>query len=333
MAKASDSDSTLDDTSASSNPAEGDAGAEEGVAEAAACGRIEAEERRLQFQLPSVTKPDVYGQCHPLESPELIAGSLVRVEEELKSLPERVRNGWDEACERCPSLVGDDHKLMFLRCQGFHADRAALRLARYWNKRIELFGEERAFLPMTLKGALRDDIDALIFGFVRINSRMVDAHGRRIVFFDPSMLDHEYDRPSMNRATWYVVHAALEDEMTQKRGIVMIIYPQKAKMKQFDTKLLGVDIENIKGCIPVRVGGFHVCHPPLYAHVTIPVIKLIIGPKLSSRFYTHSGKKDKVMKKLEKTFGIPKKSIPRDLGGHLVLDQDQWLGHRRVVGG
>jgi len=198
---------------------------------------------------------------------------------------------------------------------------------------VDLFGEDRAFLPLALDGALKCDIDALLFGFVRTSDRMVDASGRRVLFMDPSLLDDRaYDRTSMNRATWYAVHAALEDEITQKRGIVMILYPLKARVGQFDRKLIKADFENIRGCIPVRVGAFHVCHPPLFAHMVLPTIKMLLGRKLGSRLHVFSGKKKVVLEKLSK-FGIAKKCVPTELGGYLVLDQDLWLADRRVTRG
>ena len=77
-------------------------------------------------------------------------------------VPPTARYGWDMARALCHSgLIGDDHLLAFLRCESFRPKDAAARLCGYWNRRIEIFGDERAFCPMTLGGALIDDGDAL----------------------------------------------------------------------------------------------------------------------------------------------------------------------------
>ena len=85
-----------------------------------------------------------------------------------------------------------------------------------------MFGQDKAFLPMTLDGALKDDHISLGVGFARLVVPAKDPAGRSIIFADPSKLDStKYDRESMVRATWYVMHAALESVDAQKMGVVM----------------------------------------------------------------------------------------------------------------
>jgi len=332
------------------------------------------------------------------ETPAMICDKLREMEDAVCALPEEERAGWEKAVKRCkPSMVDDDHRLMFLRCECFHAERAAKRLARYWSKRLDLFGPDRAYLPLTLGGALRDDIDALLVGFVRANDKMVDSHGRKMLFLDPSLLlpqnrlrrrrlhrgekdtdhyddeyhdddndshgthhaygrdtlgyndddsyndddDHDHDdqhrmmhdRRSVNRATWYVVHAILENDIeAQRRGIVLLTYPFRAAASQFDARSICDDIDSLRGCIPVRVCAVHVCHPPLFAHVALPVVRLLIGPKMGRRLHVHCGRKEEVIAKLIGGHGIPRRSVPCDMGGQLVLNQDLWLAERRVAG-
>ena len=113
--------------------------------------------------------------------------------------------------------------------------QAAKRIIAYWDKRVEIFGEDKAFLPLTLSEALKDDARSLEIAFMRPTHCKDDA-GRAILFVDPSRLptDGSYDRHSMARAFWYFMHAVLEDEDVQKKGCVIIAHPRHAQRVQFD---------------------------------------------------------------------------------------------------
>jgi len=151
-------------------------------------------------------------------------------------------------------------------------------LIKYWDKRIFIFGEEKAFLPLTLEGALRDDEVALERGFSRLVPGAKDPMGRSIVFLDPSRLDRsKYERNSMVRATWYVLHAALENPDAQKNGVVALGYPKHAHISQLDRGLIKQNGESIRGCIPVRIAAFHICHPPTFFAIVFPIVRLFLG--------------------------------------------------------
>jgi hypothetical protein len=276
--------------------------------------------------------PCSYGQKHPVETEQKVSDALRGLKEEIDGMSRETKANWLKAKERCsPKLVDDRHLLLFLRCEVFHIDLAAGRLVRYWDKRVQVFGEDRAFLPLTLDGALRDDGEALEVAFVQSTER-TDAEGRRILLGDPSRLDRSrYTRESMVRAFWYTVHAALEDEATQKRGIVLLLFPHHAHFSQFDRKLVASNAESMKGCLPVRVGALHICHPPTFFTIVFPIIKLLLGKRLRERIKVHTGSEAHVLERLA-CFGIPKESIPSDLGGDVVLNQKAWLKKRKESG-
>lgn len=73
-------------------------------------------------------EPDVYGQLHPVETDELLEDKKKEIDDELSKLPQEKKTEWMEAKEKCPpSLVGDDFKLKFLRCEVFNADVSMMR--------------------------------------------------------------------------------------------------------------------------------------------------------------------------------------------------------------
>jgi len=277
-----------------------------------------------------MTEDDIYGQRHPVECSELIAAKLKDLEIELDKLPISDKQGWGQAKAKCPDIVNDDaFKLMFLRAEVYNADLAALRLVKYWDKRIELFGLNKAFRPLKLDGALQGDETALGMGFTRLVPAQ-DEHGRSILLADPSKQDASlYERESMLRAMWYVLHASLENEDAQKRGIVMIIVPKNARFKQFDRHLSKMLMESIKGCLPVRVSAFHICQPPTFFSMIWPIMNLFLGERLRKRVKVYSGSDKKVLEKLQ-VYGLSNDSIPSELGGNIVLDHKNWLYERRA---
>jgi hypothetical protein len=189
-------------------------------------------------------KPDVYGQLHPVETPDLVDRKLKELEHEIGQLSVDDKKNLLLAEQSCPKLVTDDFKLLFLRCEVFNADLAAHRYASYWNKRVEIFGPNRAFKPLTLE-YFEDDWTALATGLVNVIERECD---RNFFFSDPSKQDRTaYTRESMMRAFWYFLHALLEDEEVQKKGLLVINYPHRAKLSQVDKPLFMQMIASIRG--------------------------------------------------------------------------------------
>ena len=212
---------------------------------------------------------------------------------------------------------------------------ATKRIIAYWNKRVEVFGEEKAMLPMTLDLALDVDADkkALEIAYSRITFQKDDA-GRGIIFVDPSRLPEKgmYERKSMMKAFWYTMHAILEDEEIQRKGVVILAHPKHAAQSNFDRKLTKMNIESLRGCIPVRVAAIHICNPPWFFELFFPILKLFLGEKMRKRIKLHSGEDEEVLEKMQDKFGISREKIPTEMGGGLVLDHMKWLEGRRSQG-
>jgi hypothetical protein len=207
---------------------------------------------------------------------------------------------------------------------------AAKRYVHYWQKRLEIFGPDRAFRPLTLEQALSEDSVALSIGVIQLTGTK-DPSGRSIVFIDPSKQDRtKYTRESMCRTLWYMLHAALENEDSQRKGVVVIGYPHHVKFSQVDRALMKLQGESVRACIPVRLSGFHLCHPPVFFAIIYPIIKLMLGERLRKRISVHYGSEEKVLHQLEK-YGLAKDAVPSDLGGDVVLDVQSWLDKRRAA--
>jgi hypothetical protein len=69
----------------------------------------------------SAEKPDIHGQIHPAETPELIIYKLEEMDEELRALPQEKAVFVRQAQDKCPELLSDEFNLLFLRCEVFNA--------------------------------------------------------------------------------------------------------------------------------------------------------------------------------------------------------------------
>lgn len=274
--------------------------------------------------------PDIYGQLHPVETLELIERKQKEFLQELEHLPADKKKNALLANERCPSLVTDEFRLMFLRCEVFNADLAAKRYAKYWDKRVEVFGMERAFQPLKIEN-MEEEMVAITIGFMNMIERNND---RTFLFVDPSKQDtSKYSRESMLRGIWYMLHASLEDsEDMQKRGVIILAYPNRAKLSQFDKGFMKEFFACIRGILPIRLSCIHICHPPSFFKIVWTFLKLLMSRKIRERVQVHSGSQEHVVEKLVSKFDFKMEDIPVDLGGTRKVDPNGWVEKKRIAG-
>lgn len=276
------------------------------------------------------TEPDQYGQCHPIETDELIQRSILDFNLVLLNhIPNHKKLNVTNAERQCPSLLTDSFKLMFLRCECFKVDLAVKRYVKYWDKRVEAFGPKFAFQPLTLNGPLHDATVPLEIGAMQIIQRN-DA--RNILYFDPSKLDKtKYSRESAQRAFWYIFHVLLEDIDVQKRGVIVLNYNEHFRNSNRDPPLTKMFFNTMKGALPIRISVIHGCHVPYFYSCVIAIMMIFLGDRLRKRVIVHDGTHEQVIKSLEK-YGISISDVPTDMGGLYELDTIAWLNERRNNG-
>jgi len=281
----------------------------------------------LEWQQSTVGLQSIYGQCPtPPETEESVKTGLARLQIELEGI--KKKKGFNQALQKCPHLIDDDFLLMFLRTEVFHAGRAAQRLVTYWDKRIEIFGETKAFMRLTLDEALTDDSVALSLGYLRPTGRS-DSAGRAILFMDFSQEGKaDYTSFSLVRTVWYAIHVALEDENAQKEGMVIVVKCCDS-LRQWSVKTSKEMAGNMQGALPFRLGCFHVCHPPSFVNALLLITRLLLPKKLRSRIRKHKGTHEEVIDSLA-TYCIPNSAVPDIWGGELNLEgHSEWLEARR----
>lgn len=295
----------------------------------AAHHQIDAEERGGTSEATMGQLPDVYGQVHPNETPELVKRKRVEFEEEVAKLPAEICGNLRKAQEVCPEFLTDDFKLKFLQCEVFNADLAAHRYANYWNKRVEILGEEKAFQKFDLASLDDDAIYALEAGVIHVIERPGE-HNRNLIYLDYSKFHSKISRPAFVRGLWYLLHViALEDDDCPRRGAIIVADAARFKFSQCDKALIKLIISAIKECLPVRLSAYHLCHPPHFVKFFIPIVFMFLAKRMRKRLLVHSGSYDKVLDELYHKYGFERKHLPTELGGGHVLDIHAWLEHRR----
>jgi CRAL/TRIO domain len=206
---------------------------------------------------------------------------------------------------------------------------AVKRLVQYWDKRVELFGKQKAFMPLTLSALEDEDMLALVAGFSSVMEG-TDESGRGIFMVNPSKKDlSKYSRVAMVRAIWYMVHAMLEShESIQQKGVVVIICSRDAKLSHFDRKLDDMILQSLKGVLPMRISVFHICQPPTVFALVFPFLRMMIGPRLRKKIKVHSDSTDHVLEQLAR-YGLSKNILPAELGGMRESDSVKWLEARK----
>ncbi|KAL7554520.1 hypothetical protein ACHAWF_017977, partial [Thalassiosira exigua] len=262
---------------------------------------------------------NIYKQTSaPNETPAFVNEKLTEFGSALDAIDVEKRAGYLMAERKCPHICSDAFKLIFLRCEVFHVERAVERWVKYWNKRVEVFGEEKAFLPMTLDGAMKDDTEAVQMNYLQV-ANGADPAGRAILIFDHTKESGEVSSDSLLRVVWFKVHAALlNQESAQKRGVVVFVRCLD-RLSDWRPSLSKDIVQAGRGILPVRFAGMHFMNPPKFLSLIMSFIKPLLGKKLRHRFYTHSGTKGEILESLS-MFGLGTDDmLPVHFGGKLAF--------------
>lgn len=116
----------------------------------------------LSFKEREQVYDDIHGVSAGLadkETPEFIAKAIERLNAEIGQLPRTKRPTLDKAIFLKPSIETDmKFKLMFLRADEYDAFKAARRLAKYFEDKQSLFGEDKLVKKITLDDLNEEDM-------------------------------------------------------------------------------------------------------------------------------------------------------------------------------
>mmetsp|Transcript_17202 Transcript_17202/g.38056 ORF Transcript_17202/g.38056 Transcript_17202/m.38056 type:complete len:639 (-) Transcript_17202:284-2200(-) len=257
-------------------------------------------------------------------SPAATVAALSRLNEEMAKLPSSQTAAYHQAVTKCPDLVSDERRTAFLECENYDAKLAAERLARCWEVRLELFGPDRCFLPMTLDGAMKDEATNMLQWRIWQPLPVTDTAGRALIYIDPSRRNFaEYSMEQECMVLFYLLEAAVEDPDVRRSGVVYI--SDGRRMQRYTRKFLH-PYQTVLGLVqPIRMRAFHFCCPSRMANYMIePVVRYAVRRDMRLRFKKHNGSVESVRQTLE-GYCLPRDRLPTELGGDVVLDLKTWM--------
>jgi hypothetical protein len=122
----------------------------------------------------------------------------------------------------------------------------------------------------------------------------------------------------------------MEDEETQKYGVVALMRPNKSTNVITATTRTRMLVESGKGIIPIRQAGFHVFRPPSYLKPIISIVQLLLTEQMRQRTRIHYGETEDGLKAVAK-YGISSSSLPIMVGGTYQMDMEAWIRHRQQL--
>lgn len=99
---------------------------------------------------------------------------------------------------------------------------AAERFVEYWESRCELFGPKKYLLPMTLGGALQDDLEAIEDGMLSLLPRL-DLSGRQLLYWAPTRRSRgaSYSSESLVRV-WVCLTISCKNRVSSQASYMLI---------------------------------------------------------------------------------------------------------------
>jgi hypothetical protein len=134
---------------------------------------------------------DVHGVSEEVkETPEMVTLSLLQLELELQKLQLQQKDAYEAAKSMNPAYVENpEFRLRFLRADLFDALKAALRLARHFETKLELFGRDKLARDIQQDDLDKETIDTLYSGYTQ-NMPLRDRAGRNVNIWFPHPVNY-----------------------------------------------------------------------------------------------------------------------------------------------
>mmetsp|Transcript_4250 Transcript_4250/g.10123 ORF Transcript_4250/g.10123 Transcript_4250/m.10123 type:complete len:562 (+) Transcript_4250:83-1768(+) len=251
---------------------------------------------------------------------------LAALDQHMMTLPAQSTAAYFRATAKCPDEVSNERKLLFLECDENNIPLAAQRLALYWQYRLDGFGEERCFEPMTLAGAMRDEVVTMVKSGIFQLMPNTDASGRAIIYTRMDRRDFS-QFSAKQEVAWltYLLEIVVQHQSLQSRGFVCLFNASNVTRKHYTRQAQQYRQRALDYAFPIRHRSNHGCNlSPLANYILVPVAMRLKSKNMRLRSRVHRGSGEDLLRSLAE-FSLPRDRVPSDLGGGVVLDINQFL--------
>ena len=296
--------------------------AEDSVASAALVDSVLAKEfSKLSTQERSRTYEELHGVNDCVEeTPILLRNSLRQLDEALAQIT--VKPAYEMAVQQNKDYVMDTNfRLMFLRADGFHPEKAATRLVGFLEGKLQYFGESLLTKRIQFSDLDEDDQACVKGGHLQVLPSR-DQSGRPIIIDADIYHDYSYKTPTNRlKASIYLFLTLAEDVENQKRGVVMISMQLGPIDLRRATHSMFREYSRLPSWQPIRICGTHLCSDNEFMGFIFRVVVIGTPPEIRVRHRFHSGTYTEIMYSLL-GYGIPVDVFPSTDG--MVIKKRNW---------
>jgi len=302
-------------------------------------GVLTEELMKLSFQARSDFQEEIHGvRCMaPEETPELLSSSLDQLQYGLDhEIPTHEKQAYLRSQHPQPGnnqstyVNSTEFRLRFLRCELFDVSKAALRLVRFLDLVLELFGDFALQRPIRLSDFSKQELKHFRKGryqFLPYRDRGGIA-GRRVLAVFP---DEEWESiPGYlkNKLMIYYTWVAGNDVDVQREGLVFVVWFDSTFKVSPKPTIQAKDHETLT----VRSAAVHLCSPDTAVfRFRRSIVTMRIGKHHRTRLSIHLGESVELRYKLN-AFGMPSDQIPITYTGKIkCVYQKQWMKVRQLI--
>ena len=300
--------------------------AEDSVASAALVDLVLAKEfSKLSTQERSKTYEELHGVNDCVEeTPVLLRNSLRQLDEALARIT--VKPAYEMAVQQNKDYVMDtSFRLMFLRADSFHPEKAATRLVGFFEGKLQYFGESLLTKRIQFSDLDEDDQACVKGGHLQVLPSR-DRSGRAI-FADVNILHDQSYRFAANRlkAHIYMWMILAEDEENQKRGLVLIAFQMGSMDLGRASSTLTREHPRVQSWLPIRACALHLCTNDKITGFLFRAAVVGAPADTRARYRFHSGTYTEIMYSLL-GYGIPVDVFPSNDGVSMKMTNlNRWI--------
>lgn len=286
---------------------------------------------RLDMKERTAVQEEVHGvNCVlPEETPETVSKALNQLAYELDKIPAIEKQAYLRSQKLEGSYVQtDSFRMRFLRASNFDVPWVAKRIVTFLELVSDIIGDVALQRPVCLSDFSDRELVCLRMGRWQFLP-FADRIGRRIMVCFLDEIWEAFPPKTKAKISLYLSWTAGNDAMTQRRGLVLIVWfdkkfkiPRRPHREYKDHAMHST-----------RVSAFHMCTPdtPFY-RFRAAVAKMRVG-RVRRSLQTHVGNSMENRYALQ-SYGIPVEQMPISYTGKIKLKCiEQWVDARIAMEG